>query len=167
MKTSESHFKKNTEFYFRMTIVILLIAIIVVFAMRFLYKKEHKPEAVSFINPQKTILLSLDNKTVTLEHLLKNSNVLYLAIFDFSGCYSCTGRALDDLRSLKKEKKDCIAITIHDNFNDFKEWAQMENFNPIYMVKKNIFYEFIKTPYVPVIIELKKGKIEFIRFISL
>jgi hypothetical protein len=156
---------KKPDFVFRTVVVTLVILIAVVFLFRFVIKKDRTMQ-VAIENPEKIDLITLENKTVTLDRLEKQSGYLYLAIFDYSDCYSCIVKGLNDLRALQGKGKNCAAIVLHEYIEEIRGWSANQDFSPFYMMRKSVFYEHIKTPHTPLFVCIKNGKIDSFRFIT-
>lgn len=155
---------KKSEVIYLIVVVLLVAAIIAVILFRFVLKKG--TELVEIGDTDEITLMSVKKEVVTLSKLMEKSGTLYFIIFNIDGCYSCIVRGLNDLSALQGEGKYCIAIVIHNDIDEIKGWAEKQDFSPFYMMKKSVFYDYIKTPHVPLFVHLKNGLIKNFQFIT-
>ncbi len=150
-------------------IVIVLAAIIVVVAVKYIIPKSTPPGpgAVSIKEIDKIQLSDLNGNEMTLDNLLDKKGLTYCMLFDLEGCYSCIYRGLEDLKRLKASGQYCIAILVHDRIDEAQGWSTTQTFSPFYVLKKAAFYQYINTPMIPVILKIENGKVNGYTFIKL
>jgi hypothetical protein len=153
--------KRDVQYMF--AILALITAIIVLVYFKFIRKQE---SAVSFDNPEKITVSTIGNNLLSLSDIIDNSGELFLVVFNFDDCYSCISRGIFDLISLKKAGKKCAALVVHDNIDEIRGWSEKQDFSPFYVIKKNVYFEHIKSPHTPVLIHFKDGEIRKYHFIS-
>ena len=92
--------------------------------------------------------------------LLNRMEDNYLLIFSFNDCSSCIYRGIDELKTLKKAGKTCIAIVVHDYYEEIKSWSSNQDFSPFMVLKRIDFHEHIKTSSTPVLVKIRDRKIK-------
>jgi len=155
---------KKMDVLYGVTVASISVAIIVVTLFKFVLNKEAR--IITVENPRKVTLMSTDERLINLVDLMENRDDFFVVIFGFEDCYSCISRGLSDLSALKKAGKNCAALVVYDYLDDIKGWSEKQEFSPIFMIKKSVYFENIKTPHLPVFIHFRKGEIEKYQFIT-
>jgi len=149
--------KKSTLFY-SILIAILSICILLVILFKFILK----PGVSGFDleNKESIIIRDLDGKEAKLFSLFENKEDTYLLIFSFNDCSSCIYRGIEELKAIKKAGRNCIAVVVHDYYEEIKSWSANQDFSPFVVLKRIDFYEHIKTATTPVLLKIGDGKIK-------
>jgi len=156
---------RKSDLIFRISVIVIGLAITGVLLFRFVLNKDQK-NLVAIDNPDKITLFSVDEEVISLSQLMGKSKTLYFVIFNLNDCYSCIAKGFDALGAMQKEGKNCAAIVIHEYVDEIKGWSEKQDFSPIYMMKRSVFYNYIRTPHVPLFVHISKGKIRNFQFIT-
>jgi hypothetical protein len=148
--------KKSTLFY-SILIVFLSICIVLVILFKFILK----PGPGFNIEKRESIRVTdLNGKESGLFSLFNGKEDTYLLIFSFNDCSSCIYRGIEELKTIKKAGRTCIAIVVHDYYEEIKSWSANQDFSPFVVLKRIDFYEHIKTSSTPVLVKIRNGKIK-------
>ena len=70
--------------------------------------------------------------------------------------------------NIKKVKfHTCIVLVVNDLVNEVSGWAAVNDFTPIFMLKKVDFYEHFHSVRTPVMVKFKNGKVASYRYITM
>jgi hypothetical protein len=127
-----------------------------------LFKFILKPGGPGFdIEKKENITITdLDGKESKLFSLIDQEKDTYLLILSFNDCSSCIYRGIEELKAIKKASRNCIAIVVHDYYEEIKSWSANQDFSPFVVLKRIDFHEHIKTPTTPVLVKIRNGKIK-------
>ncbi|MBC7361466.1 MAG: hypothetical protein H5U06_04185 [Candidatus Aminicenantes bacterium] len=145
-------------------IIIFSALLVCVFIFRFIIKDNQKSFS---INVAKITISRLDGTQIKLVDMVKNKDEAYILLFRLNDCYSCITKGLSDLQNLSKSGYECIAIVIHDCLPDVKGFAEMFSGISFHQLTIKEQYEYIHSPYFPVILSLKNKRVVNYRFITL
>lgn len=155
---------KNKEIVANVIIGVLVVAIIAVVAVKFIFKKEHKL-SFDIRGIEEVGVLDLEKNPVRFVDLIPKDDVIYCMLFDMRDCTSCIIKGLDDLKELRKEGKRTITLAIFDLMDDLRDWANVNECEDIYMLKKVTFYDYFFCQTTPVLIRFNNGDIEAFKYI--
>jgi hypothetical protein len=151
------------DMFYNIGIGVLVIAIMVLIVVKFIAPKNVNAD-VRIKDHEKITVMDLDGNQISLVDLFDKADTTYFFIFEMNDCFSCISKGLEDLKSLKKAGKPCMGIVVHHMVDEVKGWSANYDFSPFFVIKKPDFYEYIKTPVTPVMVEFKNGKVENYRF---
>ncbi|MGE5344114.1 MAG: hypothetical protein ACM3SY_21825 [Candidatus Omnitrophota bacterium] len=156
---------KKAQWLYGTAIGVLVIGIILVIIFRFILPPKN-PNAVNIKEFEKVSVIDLNGEQVRLADLAKKDQITYCMIFELTNCFSCIQKGIDDLKTLKKEGKSCIALAVHELIDEVNGFSATVEFAPFFMLKKKDFYEYVTTAHLPVMIKLKNGEVESFRYIT-
>lgn len=155
---------KKRDIFYNTGIGVLIIAIVVLVVFKFILPQKAKPD-FWIKDYEKVTVMDLDGNELLLPSLFDKDGSTYFLIFDMSDCFSCISKGLEDLKSLKNAGKPCLAIVVHHMVDEVRGWSANYEFSPFFVIMRPAFYEHIKTPLTPVMVEFKNGGIESYRFL--
>jgi hypothetical protein len=138
-------------------IALLSICIVLVILFKFILKP--KP-GFNIENRDSLTVTDLNGKEINLISLFNDKEDTYLAIFSFNDCSSCIYRGIEELKAIKKAGRNCIAIVVHDYYEEIKSWSTNQDFSPFVVMKRIDFHEHINTQTTPVLVKIRNGKIK-------
>lgn len=156
---------KTTDRIYSIAIVVVILAIIGVVIYKFAVPGKPDVGAFDIKEFEKMIVLDLDGSEVRLADLAAKDEITYCFIFELSNCYSCIFQGIEDLKRLKNAGKSCLGLAVHHMIDEISGWSANYDFSPFFMLKKENFYEHIRTPVMPVMVQIKNGKIVGFRYI--
>lgn len=148
--------KKYTLFY---SILITLLSICIVLVILFKFILKPKP-GFNIENRDRLTVTDINGKEINLFSLFDHKEDTYLLIFSFNDCSSCIFRGIEELKAIKKAGRNCIAIVIHDYYEEIKSWSTNQDFSPFVVLKRIDFHDHIKTSLTPVLVKIRNGKIK-------
>lgn len=158
--------KKKPDLLIIFAIIILVTGAIVIAYFKYVFDKEmNMPVAINSID--NIYVSDLNGYQIKLIDLVKKDPELYLLLFDMKDCYSCIFDGINDLLTLEKSGKLCIAIAIDDNIDNVRGWSS-KNFtaSTLFVINRTEFLQYIDSPLTPVLVQLKFGIIKKYRFIT-
>lgn len=147
-------------------LIVILISGIVYLALQKFVLKNKSGKICDITSIDSIRITDIDGRSELLSGLLAKDTETYLYIFELSNCYSCISQGLMDMENLKKAGFKCISLVVHHRVDEIKGWSSTQTFSPFYVMKKEDFYRYIKTPYLPVVLKIKEKKVENSRFIT-
>ncbi len=145
-------------------IIIVLIAIGFTVTVKYIIPKAKGTVAINEIN--KIMLSDVSGTEIPMRKLIDDKTATYCLIFGFNDCYSCIAKGVEDLKKLKADGYDCLAIMIHDNLDDASGWSATQSYSPFFVLKNSSFYHYFRTPITPVIIRIQHGKVDNYYFLK-
>ena len=80
---------------------------------------------------------------------------------------TCVMKGMQDIKKLQNNGDEVTLIVIHNNVNEVESWLETyADGIDIYVIDSEQVYKYIKSPYLPIIIYIERGKIENFRFIT-
>ena len=155
---------KNKEIIANVIIGVLVVAIISVLAVKFVFKREPK-FSFDIRGIEEIEILDLEKNSVRFVDLIPNDDVIYCMLFDVRDCTSCIIKGMDDLKELRKEGKQTITLAMFDLLDDLRAWANVNECQDIFMLKKVTFYDYFFCQTTPVLIRFNNGDIEAFKYI--
>lgn len=156
---------KKTDIFYYIILSFLIISIVIVIYFKFFKSSKVDLGDFEFNNFNSITVTDINNKTLHLNNIIKEEKSTYVLIFEFSNCYACIIKGLDDLKYMQKAGNNCLGIVISEIPSELKGWAKSQEFSEMYMMNRRVFYESIHTKSLPVIIKMEYGKIKSYRYI--
>lgn len=155
---------KKKELVANVIIGLLVIAVIAVIVIKFVIG--NKPTATFDIrNMDEIEVLDLENNPVRFTNLLSSEGVVYCLLFDNRDCTSCIIKGLDDIKALRKEGKRTLTLAMFDLMDDLRAWANVNECQDIFLLKKVTFYDHFFCQTTPVMIRFNNRDIEAFKYI--
>lgn len=155
--------KKTIDIIFNVSIGILIIAVFILLYFKFFKKNEN---AFDIKNIDDIYVYSTDNQKINLSNIMKETKENYIIFLEVSGCPSCIHNGFLEAQGLKEAGEKSLIIVIYDWFNEWKNWTQNYEFSPIYMIKKETYFKHIFSPFLPVLVKFKNGKVKNYKYIT-
>jgi len=155
--------KRRTDFLINVLIVLLIGTIFWVTYYRFIKNEENSFE-IKEIN--RIYIYSLNNKKINFSDIIENKEETYVLFLDISNCPSCIYKGFSEIQGLKRVGKKALAVVIYDYFDEWKSWAIKYEYIPLFMLKKDIYFKYIFSPYLPILVKFKKGKASNYKYIN-
>ena len=155
--------KKTIDIILNVLIGLLIIAVFVLLYFRF-FKKNESSFDIKGINH--IYVYSIDNEKINISNIIKEKNEIYILFLEPTNCPSCIHNAFFEMQNLKEDGKNSLILVIYDWFNEWKNWTQNYDFTPIFMIKKETYLKHIFSPYLPVLVKFKGGKIKNYKYVT-
>ena len=156
---------KRGGWFANILIGVLAAAVLAVGLYKFFFQ-EQPLAPFRFDGFEKITVSDLDGSVLPLSGLAAEDGMTYCLIFEISDCPSCIFKGIEDLKRLKQAGKAYIPLLVHDLIDEVRGWSASNNFFPLYMLSKVDFYEHVHTPITPVMIKIKKNRVESYRYIT-
>jgi hypothetical protein len=156
--------KSNRFIYYG--IGILLIAIIIVLQVKFkFFIKSNEGNSFKIEYLENLSVKDLNGEDIKFLDLLNKNVISYCMIFELSNCNSCIIKGLEDLKKLRGEKTQCMAVIVHDLVDEASGWSIHQDFFPFFVMNKRDFYEYVQSALLPVIVRFENEKVVKYRYI--
>ncbi len=151
----------NTAF----AVIALIIALVIVFFALFFQKKD---QGLKITNLENIVLSEMNGKQVKMEPLLKPGEATYICFFSPKDCFNCMNKGINDLISLEKSGKTCLAVGVDNDLDAVSKLADhyASSFKAFYSIKVNDFIAHFTIKILPVITAIKQGKIENVTYLK-
>ena len=157
--------KVERERLINLVVGLLAAGIMVVVLFKFVINRNPRPP-FGINDFEKILVTDLSGSEVKLSDLVSPDVTGYCLIFEIKDCPPCIYEGLQDLKKLKEAGKPCLALVVHDLINEVSGWAAVNDFSPIFMLRKVDFYEHFHSVLTPVVVKLKNGKVVSHRYIT-
>jgi hypothetical protein len=149
-------------------LLVLGIALVVVAMFRFGFFKVGEGNAESFrIEDASAIeVRDMSGSLLKLSDILNKDEVTHVLIFDSNDCPSCIYLGLEDLKHLRKEGRQAIALMIHGSLAEARSFASVNEVDQLMKLSKVTFYEKFQCALTPVMVKFKKSEVSSYRYIK-
>jgi len=146
-------------------IILVSIAIMVVISAKYILPMVLKGNDVS-LNFSELTLTNLENQPIPFRNIGTNNKQLAVFIFTLNDCQTCIMKGMADALDIQKKGEKIIYIIVHNNFDEFNSWSDTyAQGSEVYYVNTLDSYKFIKSPHLPVMIFVQKGKVDNFKYI--
>lgn len=156
---------KTPDRFYNLAIILAIIGIIALVLFKYVIPGRSQSNDFQIKDFDKITVLDLSGNEVKLADLLAEEESTYCLFFELTNCYSCLFKGIEDLKSLKSAGKPCVGLAVHHMVDEIAGWSANYDFTPFFMLKKESYYEHIQSPVMPVMVKLRKGKVESFRYI--
>ena len=108
----------------------------------------------------------MNGSLLKLSDILNKDGMTHVLIFDSNDCPSCIYLGLEDLKHLKKEGRETIALMIHGSLAEARSFASVNEVEQLMKLSKVTFYERLQCALTPVMVKFKKGLVSGYRYIK-
>jgi len=151
----------NTAF----AVIVAIIALVLVFFVVFFQKKDGGSKITGIEN---IILSEMNGKQVKMEPLLKPGEETYICFFSPKDCFNCMNKGINDLISLAKSGKTCLAVGVDNDVDAVSKLADHYSlsFKAFYAIRVKDFIKHFPIKVLPVMMVVKEGKIENVTYLK-
>ncbi len=143
---------------------LLVAAIIGVLIAKFVLVKE--PRFSFDIREQSEVeVRDLEGNPTKFVDLLPSNDVIYCLLFDERDCTSCVIKGLADMKELRRDGKRTIILAMFNLIGDLRGWANVNECQDVFMLKKAVFYDHFFCQTTPVMIRIKNGSVDAFKYI--
>lgn len=111
-------------------------------------------------------IISMEMNSLILDQELSGHDESLVLILELSNCPSCISRGINEVREARKIGKHAIILVSHPWIEEWASWTQNYKSDPVFMVKKDDLSSLVSFPYLPIMLNMKKGQIVSYRLIT-
>ncbi len=149
-------------------LIVLAIALFVVVMIRFGFIKlgEENVESFRIEDVSAIEVQDMNGSLMKLSDILSKDGLTHVLVFDSNDCPSCIYLGLEDLKHLKKEGREAIALMIHGSLAEARSFASVNEVEQLMKLSKVTFYEKFQCALTPVMVKFKKCEVSGYRYIK-
>jgi hypothetical protein len=146
-------------------IVLLLILLAIIIIYKFMLKPDLKFVNINDFN--RIIYKDFKGMSNTMKTLIKDNSNNYFLVFEINDCGSCILKGIEDLKYFANKGYNAIAVIVYDRPEELVGWTKNYSFKRFITIKKEDFYNYFNSQYLPVFFSVSDNKIKNIKYITL
>lgn len=153
----------NNDRFFKVMVTLLIIAILATLA----YRLTRKPgDRVTIPSMERFEVVDPQGQAVPFLSEVGDHAEMYCFVMTLSNCERCIYNGMTDIEAMKAAGKQVMVLVVNDWPQEVQGWSVHYAGTPVYSVSVASFYAAVQTPYLPVILTFKQGRLDGWRFIT-
>jgi len=153
----------NSDRFFKVTVTLLVIAIFSTLAYRLTRKSGDR---VTIPAMERFEVVDPLGQPVPFISEVDGRPELYCFVMTLSNCERCIYNGMTDIEAMKAAGKQVMVLVITDWPEEVHGWSVHYAGIPVFSVPVAGFYAAVQTPYLPVMLIFRQGKLSGWRFIT-